>query len=152
MPEADPTAPRHRTDRVVDAFLHGGVDVVGRGDALVDGIGRLVDQHRDGTRHREPRHVGKHRDLLAEQDEQADRLAQVLVAGLRRRSESDAGAGSEVERQVEQHHRLADQAERSVAVRPSLRAMRVSVDADEPVPRPTLDAGLSFALEQIRER
>jgi hypothetical protein len=151
MSQADLTAPRHRTDRVVHAFLHGCIDVVRRRDSLVDGVGRLVHQHRDRPRHREPRHIGKHGYLLPEQDKEADRLAQVCFAGLRRRSESDAGTGRKVEREVEQHQRLANQGRPFGRGASVAEGNRMAVDADEPFPRTTLDAGLSVALQQDRE-
>ena len=55
------------------------------------------------------------------------------------------------QRQVEQHHRLANNGRTFRRGASVAEGDRVSVDADEPVPRSTLDAGLSFALEQIRE-
>src|SRR5438552_12844508 len=41
--EPDASTPSQRADRVVDALLHRGIDIVGRRDALVHCIGRLVD-------------------------------------------------------------------------------------------------------------
>ena len=121
MRQADRVRPRERTARIVDAVAHREVDVARAGDALHDGVGRLVGEHRDRAHHDEPRDVVESRDRDAGRLQRADGRGERGVAARIRARDGQPRAGAVVEREVEDDDvgRAAAIAI-AVAVRPSL--------------------------------
>ena len=79
-------------------------------------------------------------------------LRQMLVAGLQRRGERDARAGRVVEREVEQHDRLARGGRAIGGGAPVAQRDGEAVDAQQAVPSHPLDRDLVLAAQQVDQR
>ena len=125
--DADRIGPRERPARIVDALLHREVDRRRGGDALHDGVGRLVREHRDDAHHREARDVVEAGDRDAGRLQRADRRrVRGVAAGVGAR-DRESRRGRVVEREVEEHevaHAASTPRARSPCVRRSARARR----------------------------
>src|SRR2546427_9736202 len=85
--EADQIGELERAHRVVVAELHGAVDVLRRGDALLEHAHRLEAEGETQAARREPRRVPHHDRLLAEGARERDRAFDRLGRSVWVRSE-----------------------------------------------------------------
>ena len=110
-----------RTERIVDALLHRKIEIRDAADALIHRVGRLVDEHRDGTHHDHARDVADRYDCVAALLQRSDDRGVRRSTALARARHGERSRRAIVEREVDEHDVIVLKVSRAVGCGLSVR-------------------------------